>query len=67
MNKEKIISLIKKEAEEKGMTRYRIAKNIGVSESQLKRWFEKTTEPSLSNFITLCHAVGLEIELKPLQ
>lgn len=67
MNEKEIIEKIKAQAKAKGLTRYRIAKTMEVQESQLKRWFEHTTEPSLSNLLALCHAVGLEIELKPLQ
>lgn len=64
MNTEQIISRIKKEAEQKELTRYQIAKRMGVAEIQLKRWFEKTNEPSLSNLVALCNAVGLHINLK---
>lgn len=64
MNKQEIILSIKKEAEKKELTRYQIAKTIGVADSQIKRWLENTSEPSLSNLIALCNAVGLEIKLK---
>lgn len=67
MTPTEIIEMIKREAEIKGLSRYQIAKMSGNAESQIKRWFEGTNEPSLSKAISLCHAVGLEIELKPLQ
>lgn len=67
MTTKEIINKIKQEAENKGLTRYRIAKKTGFTDAQIKAWFEGDTEPSIGKIITLCNAVGLKIEIKPLQ
>lgn len=67
MNSAEIIERIKREAEIKGLSRYRIARIVGSADSQVKRWFEGENFPNLEKLVQLAHAVGLEIELKPLQ
>lgn len=67
MEATEIIERIKREAENKGISRYRIARTIGSADSQVKRWFEGENFPNLEKLVQLAHAVGFEIELKPLQ
>lgn len=59
-----IILTIKSEIERQKLTRYKISQMSGISESQLKRWLEGITEPSISNAQRLAEAVGLKIEVK---
>lgn len=67
MKEAEIIERIKKEAEAKGISRYRIAREIGTSDAQVRKWFNGEVFPTLQKLVALCDAVGLEIELKPLQ
>lgn len=57
----------KREAEEKGITRYRIARTTGSSDCLVKSWFDGKSLPNLKKLVQLAHAVGLELDLKPLQ
>lgn len=69
MEATEIIQKIRQEAENKGISRYRIARMVSSADSQVKRWFEGENFPNLEKLVQLAQAVGLEIELKlkPLQ
>ena len=59
MNIEKILKLMK----EQNMTRYKLAKMSGVSETQLKRLFiGKSKDPRLSTIKGIARALGVTIE-----
>lgn len=64
MTTEEIIEVIKAEMLKKGITRYRLAKETGFTDNQIKQWLEGNVEPSLSKIILLLNALNLKIEIK---
>lgn len=64
MTTEEIIEVIKSEMLKKGITRYRLAKETGFTDNQIKQWLEGNVEPSLSKIILLLNALNLKIEIK---
>lgn len=63
---ENIILKIKEEADKKGLTSYKIGKITGFAPSQVTNWLSGKTEPSIGNAQRLAEAVGLRIDLKPI-
>ena len=53
------VRLIKILLDEKGITNYALAKNLGISKSTVANWFEGTTVPSLDNFLRLAKLAGV--------
>jgi len=50
-------------AERRGVTRYRIAKTSGLTESQVKRIAEATNVPMIDTAARLADAIGLRLAL----
>lgn len=64
MNEKEIMAFVIEKAKEKGFSRYRIAREVGVVDVQVRKWFEGTGYPSLPNFIKLCDFLEIDIKLK---
>lgn len=50
-------------AEKRGITRYRIAQESGVSQSQLSRFAAGENEPKLSTAEKICEAIGVRLAI----
>ena len=59
----KTIEKIKEIAEKEGITRYRIAKNTGISDILLKRYLNGEVTASIKNIEKIVEALGYDIVL----
>lgn len=57
------IEQIKQIAEKEGITRYRIAKDTGISDILLKRYFNGEVTASIKNVEKIVEALGYDIVL----
>lgn len=60
----KLVGFLKQTAKEKGLSDYEIARRTGLIANNVWRIFNGKYFPSLENFLSICQAVGVRIELQ---
>jgi len=58
-NSKVLIQLLEEIRLQKGISRYKVAKLSGLNEMTVKRFFDLENEPSLSIFLTIAKALGV--------
>lgn len=60
----KLVSFLKEVAKEKGISDYEIARRTGLIQNNVWRIFNGKYLPSLENFLAICQAIGIRINLE---
>lgn len=58
-----VIKRIKELMEKRGWTCYELSAQTGISTNAIYDWFKIGAEPSLSNIVKICEAMGISLEL----
>lgn len=58
-----VIKRIKDLMEMRGWTCYELSAQTGISTNAIYDWFKIGAEPSLSNIVKICEAMGISLEL----
>jgi len=60
----KLVGFLKQTAKEKGISDYEIARRTGLIQNNVWRIFNGKYLPSLENFLAICQAIGIRINLE---
>ena len=58
-----VVKRIKDLMEMRGWTCYELSAQTGISTNAIYDWFKIGAEPSLSNIVKICEAMGISLEL----